>query len=329
VIPLLHRRQFIASAGCSLAAALLGGCRRVPEPLRVGLPPWPANDLYVLAEQLGYYREAPLRMVDYASASQQLRAFRNAVLDVSPCTLDEALILAVDLPDVRVIQVLDFSDGADVILAHSEFASLDALRGRRIGYEATTLGAYVLGRGLELAGLTPADVTPVYVQVDEHERAFLERRVDAIVTYEPTRSRLLAAGARVVFDSTRIPGEIVDVLVARADTVDRHPDILEVLVRGWLLAAEALRTRPLEAAEALAPRMNLAPSMVPAAFAGIHLTDLGENRRLLAGAPPPLAKVAQRIVDSMRANKFLERAPDLTRLFDARIVARVTLPDGG
>ena len=118
-------------------------------------------------------------------------------------------------------------------------------------------------------------------------------------------------------------------LLARAATLDRHPDILEVLVRGWLLAAETLRTRPLEAAEALAPRLNLAPSSVSAAFTGIRLVDLGENRRLLEGAVPPLAEVAHRLLDSMLANKFLALAPDIRRLFDARIVTRVTLPDGG
>ncbi|MDP2307933.1 MAG: ABC transporter substrate-binding protein [Pseudomonadota bacterium] len=325
----LHRRQFLAVAGSSLAAAFLGGCPRPADPLRLGLPPWPANDLYVLAEQLGYYRDTPVRIIDYASASQELRAFRNAVLDVSSCTLDEALLLALDVPDLRVIQVLDLSFGADVILVHPEIPSLEALRGLRVGYEATALGAYVLGRGLELAGLTPKDVTPIHLQVDEHERAFLERRVDAVVTYEPVRSRLLAAGARVVFDSTRIPGEIVDVLVARAAIVDRHLGALAALVRGWLLAADALRTRPLEASELLAPRMHLPADQVPAAFAGMRLTDLAENRRLLEGEPPPLATTAQRLLESMLANGFIQRAPDLARLFDPRVVLRVSLPAAG
>lgn len=328
-MPPLHRRQFIASAGWSLAAALLGGCPRPTDPLRLGLPPWPANDLYVVADQLGHYRGTSIRIVDHTSASQALRGFRNGVLDATPCTLDEALILAVDLPDVRVVQVLDSSDGADAILARSDIDSLQALRGRRIGYEATALGAYVLGRGLALAGLSPADVTPVDVHIDQHERAFVERRVDAVVTYEPARSRLLAAGARILFDSTQMPGEIVDVLVTRAATLERHAETLEVMVRGWLLAADLLRTRPHEASAVLAPRLHLPPEKVPTAFAGIRLVDLAENRRLLSGAPPPLAEVAERLLVTMVSNRFLDREPDLAPLFDARIVARIAAPVGG
>ncbi|MDP2309085.1 MAG: ABC transporter substrate-binding protein [Pseudomonadota bacterium] len=321
----MSRRSVLGSASLALAGSILPGCARRVEPLRLGLHPWPANDLYFLADQLGHYEGAPIRIVDYTSAEQGLQAVRNGVAELYPCTLDEALLLASDLPDVRVVQVLDTSHGADVILAHADIPSLEALRGRRIGYEATSLGAYVLSRGLATAGLTPADVTPVFLQVDEHERAFLERRVDAVVTYEPVRSRLLAAGASVVFDSTRIPGEIVDVLVTLSPVLERQPDILVTVVRGWLLAAEHLSTRPREAAEALAPRLTLPADQVLDAFAGIHLADLAENRAFLEGTPPGLTDAARRLGETMVANRFLSRAPDLERLFDARIVARISL----
>lgn len=267
----------------------------------------------------------PLRIVDYASAEQGLQAVRNGVAEVCPCTLDEALPLAADLPDLRIVQVLDSSYGADVILAQAEVPSLQALRGRRIGYEATALGAYVLTRGLATAGLSAADVTPVFLQVDEHERAFRERRVDAVVTYEPVRARLLAAGARSLFDSTQIPGEIVDVLVSRVSVVEGRTDALVAVVRGWLLAAERVRVRPEDTKLFLARRMALPPDEVLGAFAGIRLADLAENRAQLEGAPPRLAGVARRLGDTMVANRLLDRPPELDQLFDARIVAGVSL----
>ncbi len=316
-------------AGLGLAAGLLPGCPRTRPPLRIGLHPWPSNDLYYLAEQLGHHEGLPVRIVDYASAEQGLQAVRNAVIEAYPCTLDEALLLAADLDDARVVQLLDSSYGADVILAHPDVPSMEALRGRRVGYEATALGAYVLSRSLEIAGLQPTEVTPVFIQIDEHERAYRERRVDAVITYEPVASHLRAAGARAIFDSTQMPGEIVDVLVVRAATLADHADVLVGMVRGWLLAAEALRARPAESAETLAPRMGLPPDRVVEAFATIRLADLAENRRQLGGSPPPIAATAERLLASMLAAGILKRAPDLEPLFDARVVERVSLGDGG
>jgi NitT/TauT family transport system substrate-binding protein len=311
------------------AGALVAACDRRARPLTVGLHFWPANDLYFLAEHLGYYEGEPLRIADYSSAEQGLQAFRNHVADLYPCTLDEALLLASAVPDARIVQVLDDSYGADAILAQPSITSVAGLRGLKVGYEASALGAYVLSRGLELAGLTPADVVLVYMPIDEHERAFRERRVDAVVTYEPIRSRLLAAGARSLFDSRQIPGEIVDVLVTRAATLDREEAAVKALVRGWFRAADVLRSQPDAASDALSPRMHLPPEQVLDTFSGIRLASLAENRRLLQGAPPPLAKTARRLLDIMSSNRLLEVAPDLSVLFDARIVTRVSVPAGG
>ena len=44
-----------------------------------------------------------------------------------------------------------------------------------------------------------------------------------MVTYEPVRTKLKSAGARQIFDSSLIPGEIVDVLVVRTSYLAASP----------------------------------------------------------------------------------------------------------
>lgn len=329
LLSLTMSRRRVLGGVCALAARSLPGCARTPVPVRIGLHPWPANDLYVLAEHLGYYNGDPVRIVDYTSAAQGMQAVRNGVAELYPCTLDEALLLAADLPDLRVVQVLDSSFGADAILAQPDLPSLGALRGRRIGYEASALGAYVLGRGLEIAGLSPVDVIPVSLPVDEHERAFAERRVDAVVTYEPERSRILALGAVVVFDSTQIPDEIVDVLVAHASVVEHQSALLTRVVRGWFLASTQLGTQSDEATTFLAQRMALPRGQVQSAFAGVRLADLAQNRELLVGPAPRLTQVARHLAGAMAATGFLSRTPDLDRLVDSSIIHGISLASGG
>ena len=98
------------------------------------------------------------------------------------------------------------------MLARPELKELKDIKGRRVGVESGALGAYVLARALQIAGLNRTDISVVSIPVPEQEQAFQGRRVDAVVTMEPNRTRLLAQGARQLFDSSQIPGEIVDVL---------------------------------------------------------------------------------------------------------------------
>src|SRR6185436_4054176 len=141
-----------------------------------------------------------------------------------------------DIADLKIVLVLDFSNGADVVMAKPDIGSLQELRGRRIGYETTPFGAYMLTRSLEHAGLRLDEVKMVSVELDQHEKAFRAGEVDAIVTSEPSRSRLLATGAKLLFDSSKIPSEVTDVLVARESYLKSNPEAVEALLRGWFKA---------------------------------------------------------------------------------------------
>lgn len=66
------------------------------------------------------------------------------------------------------------------------------LRGRRVGVEASALGAYLPSRSLQITRLQPTEMRMVPLPVDEHPRAWQEDRVDALVTCEPVRGQLLA-----------------------------------------------------------------------------------------------------------------------------------------
>ncbi len=99
----------------------------------------------------------------------------------------------------------------------------------------------------------------VPIEAGSHVDAYLQGRVDALVTFEPMRSILLDRGARVLFDSTQIPGEIVDVLAVREDFLERHPERVTELVAGWSRAVAYAKTAPMKAAQLMAPRENLTP----------------------------------------------------------------------
>lgn len=312
--PFERRRPWAGVAAMVLLAG--AACTADPPPiLRVGTNVWPGYEPLYLARDLGYL-DASIRLVEYSSATQVITAYRNGAIEAAALTLDEVLLLAQHGQDPRVILVMDISHGGDAVVGVPSLRRLADLKGRRVGVEHTATGAYVLSRALHLAGLTRADVHPVPLKVDEHERAFREGKVDAVVTFDPVRSKLLAAGARQLFDSSQIPGEIMDVLVVRRDRLERHRGQVVALLAGWFRALDDLRRAPRDVAPRLAKRLRLSADQVLAAYEGLKLPDAARNRALLTGDPPELVRAARRLADVMVEERLLRPPRDASPAVD-------------
>ena len=303
----------------------LGACQPPPEPpVRLGtFGGWPGYEPFYLAEELGFYDGASVKLANYTSASAILQAFRNGALDAATLTLDEVLLLAEQGHDPRIALVLDASHGADAILGRPGLKTLADLRGRRVAMETSAVGAYMLSRGLAHGGLTPADVILVPVEADEFEEVYAAGRVDAIVCYEPHKTRLLAQGAAILFDSSRIPGEIFDVLLVRASAMERHGRSLSAVVSGWFRALDYIRARPDDAYERIGKRLKLSPAEARRAFAGLTLTDLPENKRLLLAERPAILGPARELAGLMLKKRLVAEPVEPARFLDPRFLARL------
>ena len=302
----------------ALLFALLGSL--VPEnPLRVGTNIWPGYEPLFLARSLGYYEGHAIRLIEFSSSAEVIRAYRNGLIDVAAVTADEALLISATQPNHRIVLVCDFSNGADVLLARPEFHSIQELKGKRVGAEATILGAYMLARALEHGGLAVSDVQVVEVPLLEHESAFLSGKVDAIVTFEPRRSRLMASGARVLFDSSQIPGEIVDVLLTRQDLTDGQTRELGVFVSGWFRALDYLQENPSDAALRVSPREQVTPQQFLDSLRLIELPDRDTNLGLLGKSPQNLSGGLDQLSALMLKNQIVSKKITLPILDDGFI----------
>jgi NitT/TauT family transport system substrate-binding protein len=292
--------------------------------LRVGANLWPGYEPLFLARDLGYYQETPVQLLEYLSATQVSRALRNGVIEVAALSLDEVLNLReYDLP-LQVILVLDVSHGGDAIIARPAFPDLVALRGHRIGVENSALGAYVLSRALQINGLGREDVTVIPAEINEHETLFQSGEVDAVVTFEPVRGHLLALGGQQVFNSRQIPGEIIDVLVVKAEVAQSHPNELRALLRGWFQALDYLHTHPEAAAKLIAPRLDVLPTQVPLLLEGLQLPNHQQNLALLDGETPTLRDIAQRLNLMMYETGLLRQSVDLGHFLAPQFLQQIT-----
>jgi NitT/TauT family transport system substrate-binding protein len=284
----------------SSAAVLADG------PLRIGTNLWPGYEPLYLARELGYLNPQRVQLNEYPSATDVLRAFRDDALDAAALTLDEVLTLREAGIPVKVALVMDISDGGDVILAHPLIARFQDLKGKRIAVESGALGAYMITRALELNDMELRNILIVHLDVDEHEKAYLNGRVDAAVTFEPVRTRLLATGAREVFTSKEIPGEIVDVLVIHERVLNKeYEPAAEELIKGWFDALTYLQNNPEEASQLIGKRLGISAEDALASFEGLKLPNIDQNIEMLGGAEPGLKKTLNRLEAAMLKNHLL------------------------
>jgi len=304
---------------------MISGCVNAPEhPLRVATTPWPGYESLHLAASLGTLDSTRVRLVDLANAGQVAQGLRNGTVDAGTMTLDETLVVIQEGVPLHVVLVMDVSNGGDVVVARPEIADVFGLRGKRVGVETAAVGAVMLEAVLAAAGLTTNDITLVSLSVNEHDQAYALGTVDALVTFDPARTRLLARGAHVIFDSRSIPGRIVDVLAVRADAMADHQQALTTLVAAHFRALDHLARSPQDAAGRIAPFLGVPADQVLAQFTGLILPDLAENRVQLSGPAARLPVRAAELGALMLRSKLLPNAVSVDNLVESRFLPPAT-----
>ena len=291
---------------CASLLAALSGCIREPEPaLRIGTNVWIGSEPLYLARELGHLDLGAVQLVEYPSASEVLRAYRNQAIDGMVISLDELFSLAVDGLQPRAILVVDVSHGADAVVGRRGMRSMHDLEGRPVAVESGALGAFVLSRALALNGMQPADVRVVHLESNEQPGAFEKGQIDGAVTFDPYRVQLLRSGATTLFDSTQIPGEIVDLVAVRASVLEKQPNAVRALLSGWFAALEYMKLDPKDAARRMGIRQQTSGEQFLAALRGLHIPSREQNLRMLGGAAPELSLTGRRLMALMLDSKLL------------------------
>lgn len=289
----------------ALSALPLLACQGREPLLRIGAHDWPGYAPLFLARELGYMNPSQVRLHELTSATNALQALSAGAIDAAGLTLDEVLTARAEGLTLTAALIFDFSAGADVLLAHPALASLADLRGRRIGAESSAVGAVMLDAALTAAGLDPSAVQVVPLTVDRHEAAFLTGEVDAVVTFEPVAHHLERRGARRLFDSSSIPGRIVDVLAVRPTAISASPMALRGLLKAYFHSLDYLAAHPRDATRIMGAQLALEPEATLTALAGLQQPDLALNQRWLRGAEAELPRRASELAALMVARRLL------------------------
>jgi NitT/TauT family transport system substrate-binding protein len=161
---------------------------------------------------------------DYAPS---LDAFVAKNIDACAMTNMEAL----DMPaaagiDTTAIIVGDYSNGNDAVIVRQNL-TLAQIPGKPVLLVEKTVSQYLFERAMAMNGLGDQIRKVKYINTSDSDiaSAFLtDASKPVVVTWKPLVSQIVKAkDVKVIFNSSQIPGEILDLMVVRTDILNR-PD---------------------------------------------------------------------------------------------------------
>jgi NitT/TauT family transport system substrate-binding protein len=200
----------------------------------VGWMPWPyaveAGIVRKWAERYGITINVA-QINDYVESINQYTAGKFDGVTIT--NMDALTIPAAGGVDTTAIIMGDFSNGNDGIVLKNA-ATLSDIKGRRINIVELSVSHYLLARGLASINLGEKEIKTVNTSDADIVAAFKSRDSTAVVTWNPQLMEVKAEpNAVLVFDSSRIPGEIEDLLGVNTETLRDNPNLGKALTGIW------------------------------------------------------------------------------------------------
>jgi len=168
---------------------------------------------------------------DYVESVNQYTA--GAYDAVTITNMDALSIPAAGGVDTTAMIVGDFSNGNDAVILKDKTKLVD-IKGQNINLVEFSVSHYLLARALESIKLAEKDVKVVNTSDSDMAAAYKTSAVTAVATWNPIVSEILASpDAHKVFDSSQIPGEIMDLMVANTAVLKDNPAFGKALVGIW------------------------------------------------------------------------------------------------
>jgi NitT/TauT family transport system substrate-binding protein len=152
------------------------------------------------------------------------------------CTMtnmDGLTIPAAGGVDSTALIVGDFSNGNDGVVLKGK-KNLADIKGQNVNLVELSVSHYLLARGLETVGLTEKDISVVNTSDADMVAVYGTDSVTSVVTWNPLLSEITSMpDSYKVYDSSQIPGEIIDLMVVNTETLAANPKFGKALAGAW------------------------------------------------------------------------------------------------
>ena len=188
-----------------------------------------------------------IELVQVNDYIEQINQYTAGEFDAALMTnMDSLTIPAASGVDTTIVTVQDFSNGNDGIILKGK-NKLEDIKGQNVNLVELSVSHYLLARALDSVGLKEKDIKVVNTSDADIVSAYMSKDLTSLVTWNPQLSQIKnLKDAHLVFDSSNIPGEIIDSIVVNTDILKDNPNFAKALAGAWYEAASIINNRDKE-----------------------------------------------------------------------------------
>jgi len=200
----------------------------------VGWMPWAYGAQEGIVKKWADKYDIDIDVVQINDYVESINQYTAGQFDACTMTnMDALTIPAAGGVDSTALIVGDFSNGNDAVILKGT-DNLADIKGQNVNLVELSVSHYLLARALDTVGLSEADVNVFNTSDADMVSIYGTPDVTSVVTWNPLVSEILSMPKSYsVFDSSKIPGEIIDLLVVNTDTLKANPKLGKALVGAW------------------------------------------------------------------------------------------------
>jgi NitT/TauT family transport system substrate-binding protein len=208
-----------------IALAGLSGVNAAP--LKIAYSDWPGYTILEVAKQKGWFKDAGLDVeMAWFEYLPSIDAFSAGKVDAVCVVADDAMVTGANGGKSKIIALLDYSEGSDMIVGAPGVESIKDLKGKRVGVEVTLVEHMLLLQALKDNGMSQDDVTLVNTATDKTPQTLASGQVSAIGAWYPISGQALktVAGSKKLYTSAQAKGLVFDVLAVNPTSYAKNKE---------------------------------------------------------------------------------------------------------
>jgi NitT/TauT family transport system substrate-binding protein len=208
----------------------------------VGWMPWEYGDASGIIDKWAEKYGIEIDVVQINDYIESINQYTAGDFDACSMTnMDALTIPAASGVDSTAVIVGDFSNGNDAVIL-KQGSTLADIAGQQVNLVELSVSHYLLARGLQSVGLSERDITVVNTSDADMVAAYTTSGVTAVTTWNPIVNEILGMpNATSVFDSSMIPGEIIDTLMVKTEVLEAFPEFGKAVTGAWYEIMAAMR----------------------------------------------------------------------------------------
>lgn len=253
------------------------------DPLKIGYSDWPGYTVLEVAKQKGWFKDAGLDVelvwFDYLPS---LDAFSANKIDAVCVVGTDALVTGATGGKSKIIALLDYSEGSDMIVGAPGVNSIKDLKGKKIGIEVTLVEHMLLLQALKNNGMKQSDVELVNTPTNDTPQVLASGKVSAVGAWYPISGQALkvVAGSKPLFTSSEAKGLIYDVLAVNPSSFAKHKDDWAKIAGIYYKCVDYLKDSKTadDAVKIMAAKVGANPEEYAKNIPGTHFLTLAEAK---------------------------------------------------